>query len=344
MSRPFRISAKRFFLTFPQCDTDKAICADRITAKWGDKVVAFAIAAEHHAATEQDPIGGPHLHMIIHFDKQKEITRQDAFDFIAEKHCNIQSQKGTMKQVAEYLTKEDENPLCFGCDLEAAKSKQKSIFGQLAERIKDGKTLDEIDDEFPAAVLNHKRKLDDYMSFQEAKRRRIEVRENPKRGYLLFEHEELTVELGFPRAFRTKQYFITGPTGTGKTTLINSLSEQGFRGFPLPIDGKFDEWSDDLYDFMYIDEFNSQLTLTIMNQLLDGQLMCLTCRYQNKIKKKNIPIFLMSNKRLEDLYPNTPVAMKAALASRLEIISMWENPTGKLKYSLTLQETPVPSP
>lgn len=340
----FRLCAKRFFLTFPQCETEKQVCADRITTRFGDTIEAFAICAEHHAPTEQDPVGGPHLHMLLHFKKQYNIYRADAFDFICDKHCNVQVQKGRIQDVAKYLTKEDENPLCFGIDLEAAKSKRKSIFGELAEKIKEGKTLDEIDDEFPGAVLQHKRKLEEYSVFQDAKRRRLEVRLNPKRGYLLFEKEDLTVELGFPRAFRTKQYFITGPTGTGKTSLINTLGEQGFRGFPLPIDGKFDEWSDDLYDFAYIDEFNSQLTLTIMNQLLDGQLMCLTCRYQNKLKKKNLPIFLLSNKRLEDLYPNTPAAMKAALASRLEVISMWEDPTGKLKYSLTLQESPVQSP
>lgn len=343
MSTRFRLRAKQFFLTYPQCETTKEVAAQNIRDRFGDSIEAYAIAAEHHAATEQDPVGGAHLHILLHFKERLEATRADFFDFITGTHGNYQVQKGTIQKVAEYLTKEDQTPLCFGIDLDAAKRKQKSLFGQLAEMIKDGKSMDEIDDEMPGAVLQHKRKLDDYYQFQEAKRRRLEVRENPKKGFLHFEDQDLTVELGLPRPFRTKQYFITGPTGTGKTSLINALNEAGFRGYPLPIDGKFDEWSDD-FDFAYIDEFNSQLTLTIMNQFLDGQLMCLTCRYQNKLKKKNVPVFILSNKHLEELYPNTPVAMKAALASRLEIISMWEDPNGKLKYSITLQQTPVQSP
>lgn len=344
----FRLRAKRFFLTFPQCDVTKEVCATAINDKWKEAIECYAICKEHHAPTEQDPVGGPHLHMVIHFKDQMNFSNANCFDFITGTHGNYQVQKGGISDVAKYLTKEDKTPLCFGIDLDAAISKKKSIFGSLAEMIKDGKTLDDIDDQFPGAVLQHKRKLEEYEVFQAAKRRRLEVKTDPKRGILTFDDFGLTVEIGVTRPFRTKQFFITGPTGTGKTTFINSLHEAGFRGYPLPIDGKFDEWSDDLYDFAYIDEFNSQLTLTMMNQFLDGQTVCLTCRYQNKWKKKNVPCFILTNKKFDDLYPNTPMSLKDALASRLHMISLWELPQdSKLKISLEMvlaPATPTTSP
>ena len=100
MSNGFRHQAKRFFLTFPQCETTKQAASDNLQAKWGEDLEAYAIAAEHHEPTEEDPVGGPHLHMVIHFKEKKHFRSPDCFDFITGKHGDYQIQKGRLCDVA----------------------------------------------------------------------------------------------------------------------------------------------------------------------------------------------------------------------------------------------------
>lgn len=313
----FSLRAKQFFLTFPQCETNKQLVAERLQAKFGDNLAAYAIAAEHHAPTEQDPVGGPHLHILLHLKNRTQFSNANCFDFLTGSHGNYQVQKGPLQKVAEYLTKEDTEPLCFNIDLEAAKAKKASKFDTVAKMVLDGKTMEEIEEEHPGFVLNHKRKLDDYFEFQEAKRRKKVVTPGP--------HELIvngtTIEIGTPRPYRQLQYYICGPPGTGKTSLITRLIEAGFRGYPIPYNGHWEEWSDEDYDFAYADEYNSQVKITEMNQFLTGELMPLNCRYRNKKKNKNVPTFIISNRALHDQYPNCPLAIRQAFWSRLTEIT-----------------------
>jgi len=329
---PFRINAKRFFLTFPQCEVPKQDVAARIQGKWPEDIDAFAIAQEHHAATEADPIGGPHLHIVIHFKEKKNIKDAAYFDFLCGQHCNVQGQKGSNSQVATYLTKEDASPLTFQCDLEDWKSKKTAIFTRVAELVKEGKTLDEIDDLMPGHVYPNKRRLEEYIDFQEAKRRRLT--EVIKAGYI--DINEYSIGVGLHRRFRELQYYIWGPHGIGKTTIIIRLIEAGFRGYHLPYNGHWDEWSDSSFDFAYADEFNGQIKITEMNNFLDGSPMSLPCRYHNRKKNKNVPVFILSNRPLDDQYKNIPVEIRTALASRLSVIHLEAHP----EVTVTLNETP----
>jgi len=229
---PFDLNAKRFFLTYPQCDTPKATAAGNLRARYADALDFFAIVAEHHAGTEADPVGGPHLHMLVVFKDKQHIRDPTAFDFICDKHGDYRVNKGALRHTAVYLTKEDKEPLCFNCDLEAMKAGQSKIFQRLSLMVKEGKTLEQIDDEEPGSVLAHKRKLEEYIEFHEAKRRRVQVQ---LKGHL--ELNDDTIEIGYPRAFRSPQYYVWGPPGIGKTSIINLLVERGFRGFHLPYNG-----------------------------------------------------------------------------------------------------------
>jgi len=313
----FHLRAKQFFLTFPQCEVSKQVAAERISNYFGDKLAAYAIAAEHHQPTESDPVGGPHLHILLHLHDRTQFKNPDCFDFITQSHGNYQVQKGTLQKVAEYLTKEDKEPLCLNIDLEAAKAKKQSKFDQIALMVQDGKSIEDIEAVHPGFVLNHKRKLDEYYEFQERKRAKKVVLPGPHELIV----NGVTIEIGTQRGYRQLQYYISGPPGTGKTSLISRLSEAGFRGYSIPYNGHWEEWSDDEYDFAYADEFNSQVKVTEMNQFLTGETMSLNCRYRNKKKQKNVPTFILSNRPMMDQYPNVPNVIKTAWMSRLTEIT-----------------------
>lgn len=312
----FRLRAKRFFLTFPQCQVAKQVAADNIEAKWLADIEAYAIAAETHAPTPEDPVGGPHLHVLIHFKKEISVSRADFFDCVTGTHGNYQVQKGTLCQAAEYLTKEDKSPLCFNLDLEAAKRKKSSRFVIIAKLIQEGKTLEEIDAEHPDVVMMHKRKLEDYVEMQKSKRARVEV---PSPTILTL--CGVDIPIGHPREHRATQYYIWGPPGIGKSTIVVQLTNRNYRGFALPYNGHWEDWSDEDFDFAYADEFNGQVKITELNQFLSGDLMNLPCRFRNKMKRRNVTTLILSNLPLEDQYKNVPEVSKAALMTRLTVIT-----------------------
>jgi len=92
--KPFRLSAKSFFLTFPQCSLSKEHIKSGLQALFPS---GFRIARELH----QD--GSPHIHVLLFFPKRKEIKNARAFD-IGGFHCNIQATKNP-KQALQYLLK-----------------------------------------------------------------------------------------------------------------------------------------------------------------------------------------------------------------------------------------------
>jgi hypothetical protein len=328
----FRLRAKRFFLTFPQCDVTKEVAAKNIEAKWLADIDAYAIAAETHAPTAEDPVGGPHLHVLIHFKKEISVSRADFFDCVTGTHGNYQVQKGTLAQAAEYLTKEDKEPKCFNIDLEAAKRKKSSKFMTIAKLIQEGKSIEEIDAEYPDVVMMHKRKLEDYVEMQKSKRARVEV---PSPCWLTI--CGVDIPIGMPREHRATQYYIWGPPGIGKSTIIVELTNRGYRGFALPYNGHWEDWSDDDYDFAYADEFNGQVKITELNQFLSGDLMLLPCRFRNKMKRRNVTTLILSNLPLEDQYKNVPEVSKNALMTRLTVITS----NDYLNPQITPQ-TPIP--
>lgn len=312
----FRLRAKRFFLTFPQCEVTKQAAANNIEAKWREDIEAYAIAAETHAPTTEDPVGGPHLHIVIHFKKEISVSRADFFDCVTGTHGNYQVQKGTLCQAAEYLTKEDKEPLCFNLDLEAAKRKKSSKFVLIAKLIQEGKTIEEIDELHPDVVLMHKRKLEEYSEMQKSKRQRLQV---PPPCILSV--CGVNIPIGLERQHRATQYYIWGPPGIGKSTLIIELSNRNYRGFALPYNGHWEDWSDEDYDFAYADEFNGQVKITELNNFLSGDLICLPCRFRNKMKRRNVTTLILSNLPPEEQYKNCPEVSRQALMTRLTVIT-----------------------
>lgn len=104
----FRINAKFFFLTYPQCDASKQ---DLLTFLQSIAPVKYAIIGQ-----EQHEDGGRHLHALVEFAKKFDCRNQTRFDLSVGQICyhpNIQSARDP-HHVRNYCCKEDREPLEFG--------------------------------------------------------------------------------------------------------------------------------------------------------------------------------------------------------------------------------------
>ena len=85
----FRVNAKNFFLTYPQCSLKKEELLLKLKARYSD--IIYVLAAE-----ERHESGEPHLHALVSFGQTKNFKASNCFDF-DEYHCNIQSAKSLIK-------------------------------------------------------------------------------------------------------------------------------------------------------------------------------------------------------------------------------------------------------
>lgn len=97
----FRVTAKTFSVTWPQCELEMETALDQLGKHYPD-LAFIAISQEKH----QD--GNSHLHGLLHFKKKKNIKNIKAFDLQDETtnyHPNIQATKD-ISSWYEYLIKE----------------------------------------------------------------------------------------------------------------------------------------------------------------------------------------------------------------------------------------------
>ena len=126
----------------------------------------------------------------------------------------------------------------------------------------------------PAYVLRNKRKVEEYISYQEDKRQRTEKKkpwlgcEGPNNYQDAEIAKWLNDNLGKPRKFKQPQLFISGPKNMGKTTLIEQLREY-FNIYDIPLNEDFyDFYADNRYDLAVIDEFKGQKPIQWLNLFL----------------------------------------------------------------------------
>lgn len=103
--RGFRIDAKSFFLTYPQCDMPRDTAAQCIKDKLGPKDVVeyMCVAREKH----ED--GHFHLHALVMLTKKKSVRNPFFWDLSILYHGNYQAARSS-DEVRKYITKEDSEP------------------------------------------------------------------------------------------------------------------------------------------------------------------------------------------------------------------------------------------
>lgn len=215
--RKFYMSQRTFFLTYPHCDLEKIQVFNWYMIKHKPKILI--VSKETHLD------GSPHIHVWIQYEKKITIRKYNYFD-INEYHCNItkikKTQYATVEYALEYLTKEDKEPLKFGCDIEKKISRKK-----ICQELLNGKKLNDIINEYPQELYHYdklKKNLNMY------------ILDNTKK-YKIIER---------------KCFWIFGPSGIGKSYLIRNLFDNLYeKSNNIWWDGYTNE------DVVLIDDFDS---------------------------------------------------------------------------------------
>jgi len=316
----FRMQGKNFILTFPQCDTKKEVAVERLEQKWKDDLKGYIVCEENHKD------GTPHLHVFLQFKEKIRTSKKDYFDFIGGKHGNYQVAKSVRGSV-EYVTKAG-NYVAKGVDVESIKKKRASKSTEVAKMLMEGKSMAEVNAVDPGYVMINKRKLEEYQSWIEcenSKKSKIDWIP-PKLDGLTDANKQIaewiSKNIRQPRAFKAQQLFIHGPRNLGKTSLIEWL-EKSLSVYHVPMGEEFyDLYSDD-YDLVVMDEFKGQKTIQWMNMFLQGSPMNIRKKGAQVMKKKNLPVIILSNYSLGECYPKARDDGRLnTLECRLEIVEI----------------------
>lgn len=341
-----QISAKNWFLTFPQCDTKKDVAAERIDAKFRHDWATLGLRG-YCIAQEQHKDGADHLHILLCFNERFRTTSSSSFDFIGGKHGNYQPARD-QNSVLHYIEKADQSPVRYGeCSKSRKDSAKTSRLDQAARDLKKGKKLDEVAEEDPGIFLQNKRKMEDYCSYLARKKLRTDLKPRPS----YWEHdygEGITTEarqllsihtiatycdiitwinanMCDERRFKQPALWIHGPTNSYKTSLALKLGEY-YSIYWMPITEEFyDDYTDEDYDLCVLDEFKGQHTMQFLNLFINGGPMTIRKKGSQYLKLKKMPLIIISNFTPEEAYNKASQGPGfEAFLKRLEIVSLIE--------------------
>lgn len=326
--RKFRLSSKRLLLTYPQCTTDKHVVLGNIRNTF-QEILEFAVVAR-----EQHESGDPHLHCLVQLSRRTNYKDPHCLDHIARQHGSYEAVKN-FRAALEYVIKDGEyvfhgeDPLSV---LKRLKGHQDSKSDTIARRFLEGASLEDVNEEYPGYVLMHKRKLEEYASWVQVKRRKLEllpwptITVSPAATATLTVEEEIKVWLAEnirrdDRPHTARNLYIYGRTCMGKTTFAYMLTRY-LSVYWVPMDEEFYDANINEYDVAIMDEFRAQKRIQWMNQFCQGFPMTLRCKGTQVLKTKNIPVIVLSNYALEENYKNTDAAIVDTLRRRFLVIHL----------------------
>lgn len=295
----YRLKGKKLALTYPKCDTEPSVVLANIVAMPGG--VKWAVVSR-----EKHEDGTWHLHACVWLNNTLDTQNCHRLDSLADSHGNYQICRDVLKWL-RYIIKG--NLICCtpGFDpasyLQARAKKVSTSFATVATSMVAGSSIADVTALTPGFVLQHLSKMRTFAAFLDASTSvpRIEFPSVLPRGLNLSEalvYSWLRTNLiGFPvrPPFRSKQLMIIGGTGIGKSSLVLALTKFA-RPYFVPMEENFfDSYDDKLFDFCVFEEFRSQKTIGFMNQFVDGSPISLKVKGGQVMKRKNIPVIILSN-------------------------------------------------
>lgn len=353
----FQLNTKSLFLTYPQCPYPLQEFQNALLARFGTNLLQGVCARELHAD------GNPHLHAAIMLKTAFRTKSVSIFDDLVQppKHPNIDGRfKGGAKKAFLYVMKEkDFLPLPADFDLttfvQAKKQDSKSL--AIVESIRQGSTLDDLEDQFPDYLLLHLSQVERYVNFRAMKKLRlgfaaaqaIPVLVQPVDGFSSLWNSEiaswLNLNLRKKRTHRQKQLWIQAPPGSGKTSLLMSLEATfNLSIYYWPRDEKWwDGYSDSAFDLIVLDEYRAQKMITELNPILSGDPTPLSRRNAPPLVKRDLlPVLILSNFVPEDCYHKVHASQLAPLLDRLTVVQVPEG--GFIRIEKVPEELPETQP
>ncbi len=332
--RPFRLQARNLYLTYPRCERGHAEVMTRIRERFGDGQIDYVVVGrELHAD------GSHHLHVALGLKSRVNYRTPACLDWVTGQHGNYQSTRDRV-HVLRYCIKDgdySQHGIVVDDYLRARKKHKGKQSEAVAKEVQDGKSLKEISDAYPGFTLMNLPKIKAYQSFVE----------NTHGGEALDGNVQPILSLsispverklyawlrsnlhGRPtRPFGKKQMYLHGPTNLGKTSLVMTLMTS-FRIYWMPMEENFfDDYHDKRYDLIVADEYSGQKTIQFMNAFVQGAPKVLRIKGGQVMKRKNLPLIILSNYSPAECYRNVfarSPGIVASFARRFKVVELTEN-------------------
>lgn len=335
-TKRYRMEARGIFYTWPQCDTPKESVMHALVQEFTKREIEFILVCrEWH----QD--GCPHLHAMTVCKKVRNCSKPTWADKFAGKHGNYVAVR-SIKASVEYIQKKgDWIVYPEGYDFEKRwasgtdSGRKRKVTDEIATKIATGTSYKQLllTEEHRGFFMLNSRKIQEY----EAELKRARVAESVQASLVQWRYVDKTPSMSFAegaivdwmnknlggiqRSLGEPQLYLHGPTGIGKTFLISKL-RTFFRVYDVCMNEDWmDDYSDDDYDLVVMEEFKGQKQITWMNQFLDGQPCPIRRRGKSAyLKTKNLPVIILSNWSLERAYKNSSEEKLAPLLRRLFVV------------------------
>ena len=304
--RRFRKRSKTWYLTFPQCEASMQDTLDILRL---EDLEWAAISEEAH----ED--GNGHLHAVFRLRSELSISDPHYWDFLTGSHCNIQTPRNVV-DVMKYVIKDGryvQHNIDCKSYIKSREKKKSTSTAKVVGLIKEGKTDREIDTLFPEFVFRNIKPIREYRGLLSQWEYEDSIQLSP--------WIPLTEDYGTPqdnairdwlnanlfkeRTLGQKQLYLYGPSGKGKSSLVERLMKF-CRIYPLGYsEDFFDDYDDSKYDLIVADEFKAQRSIQFMNMFMDTPSVGFPLKRKGTspyIKRKRLPMIILSNFTVSDVY------------------------------------------
>jgi len=315
----FEVKSDRLFLTLPQCELSKAVLQQKVESLCPK---SFEIAQEVHGD------GGTHFHCLLLFDTRRTFTGPELYGLFG-KALNVQKARSIPK-VRAYLRKEDPKPVSHG-PFGDLRSKATGVAESIGQEILGGEhSFPNLFARYPGYCVQHAGSILQVLKFGVAPPEPVLiapdynseldiVNSNPVYLWLA-----ANMDVGHTRTPRTRQLWIWGKPGLGKSYLISRLAER-YKCYYVPYDEDwFDGFTDD-HELAIFDEYKSQKKLNQFNQFVGGHKMPLSRRGQAPyLKSWAMPCIVCSNYHPCDCYDTSKANIAASVDAMVTRFTIYE--------------------
>ncbi len=319
---------KNLFITYATCTDDPDIVIARMVDHYKDDINYIVAGLEQH----ED--GTPHIHMLLAMNRRIHMRAGHLHGFVNSVPGGNYSSVRSMKDTANYVCK-DKNVYTYQLELpweewlKAINSKKNPKASVVAMKIDEGIDIQNIcdEEELCGFTLLHLVQMQNYYKYRKLERPldltliHIECSLATPTGSTEDQFWNVMIRDWIMKNFnelrqqRQEQLWISGITNSGKTRLLQSLQSL-LEDWEIPSEDWYCTYTDNIH-FAWMDEYSGSKTIAWMNQFVGGQTMSLKRKGTHPIiKKKNIPVIILSNEDIDTVYNKATYVKVSALKTR----------------------------